>query len=302
MDGEYYPLTGLESIYIASVDVDTSAAYTAGTPEEFAPGQDAEWMTEQGEEPLYAKNVLQDIFYGTKKESVRLVITGISPEKDAEIRGIYYDESTGRVYSTGDEYPPYYALGIMMNKGKADAAYVWFPKGTFTGGNMVTTTRKDGVTLNGREYTFNALVTDHKFTVNSESKGVSWVSGDTTDDAFSETGWFSAVQTPDTASAPDAIALSSIVPTDGDTDIAIDTTVVLTFNNKIASESIMLLESTGDAVAVTKTWNAAGKVLTLTPDSNLDNDTQYVVAVAGVVDVYGQALAAVGKDFTTIAA
>jgi len=43
----------------------------------------------------------------------------------------------------------------------------------------------------------------------------------------------------------------------------------------------------------------AGKVLTVNPGSSLGAATKYIVAVTGVVDIYGQELAAVGKDFTT---
>ena len=108
------------------------------------------------------------------------------------------------------------------------------------------------------------------------------------------------VQTPDTTSAPSAVALSTIVPADGAETIALDAAVVLTFNNKIASEAVTLIDSSdGDVVAVTKSWNAAGTVLTLTPDANLTASTKYIVSVAGVIDIYGQALAAAGKDFTT---
>jgi hypothetical protein len=78
------------------------------------------------------------------------------------------------------------------------------------------------------------------------------------------------------------------------------TTVVLTFNNKISRESISLIDSTdGDPVAIEKAWDTTGKILTITPDAALDGTTTYIVAINGVVDIYGQVLAATGKDFTT---
>ncbi len=110
------------------------------------------------------------------------------------------------------------------------------------------------------------------------------------------------MQTPTSAGAPTAIALSTIVPADGATAVSRATTIVLTFNNKIASEAITLANSsTGDLVAFTKAWDVAGKVLTLTPTSQLAATTKHIVSVAGVVDVYGQTLTAVAKDFTTAA-
>jgi len=101
--------------------------------------------------------------------------------------------------------------------------------------------------------------------------------------------------------APSAVALSSSVPVDEATDVAIDSTVVLTFNNAIMSESISMIDELGDPVAFAKSWDSESKVLTLTPSSNLDNNVTYIVTVAGVVDVYSQALATESINFTTVA-
>lgn len=99
--------------------------------------------------------------------------------------------------------------------------------------------------------------------------------------------------------APSALALSSIAPDDGDLDVAVNANIVLTFNNAILHESIVVTEDDGTIVAGTKTWDAAGKVLTFNPNENLDASTVYLVAVAGVVDIYNQTLAPVVKNFTT---
>lgn len=103
-------------------------------------------------------------------------------------------------------------------------------------------------------------------------------------------------------SAPSAIALSTIVPADDASDIAIDATIVLTFNNEILRESVVVASAAGVIVAGTKTWDSTGKILTFTPTSDLANATVYIVTVGGVVDVYAQALAAEVKNFTTVAA
>ncbi|MNP36810.1 hypothetical protein D3C76_1302260 [compost metagenome] len=62
---------------------------------------------------------------------------------------------------------------------------------------------------------------------------------------------------------------------------------------------MLLLNAAGDIITVTKTWDASHKVLTLTPASNLAATTTHIVTIAGVVDVYGQALAPTTRDFTT---
>lgn len=88
---------------------------------------------------------------------------------------------------------------------------------------------------------------------------------------------------------------------DGDIDVAIDSNIVLTFNNEIASEAVVVAKADGTIVAGAKTWDAAGKVLTFNPTDALANNTTYLVTIGGVVDAYGQALAATVKDFITIA-
>lgn len=104
------------------------------------------------------------------------------------------------------------------------------------------------------------------------------------------------------ADAPSALALSSIVPDDDDTDVAINSTIVLTFNNKINAETITVASEGGVLVAGTKSWDATGKILTFTPTASLTNATMYIVTIAGVADIYGQSLATAVKNFMTITA
>ena len=100
---------------------------------------------------------------------------------------------------------------------------------------------------------------------------------------------------------PSALALSSIVPADGAANVAINANIVLTFNNKVVNEYIVVTDELGVIVAGAKTWDTAGKVLTFNPTSDFTNSTVYIVTIAGVTDIYGQALAASVKNFETVA-
>ena len=102
------------------------------------------------------------------------------------------------------------------------------------------------------------------------------------------------------AAAPDALALSSIVPDDEAVGVALDSNIVLTFNNKILREVIIVTEADGTIVPGAKIWDAAGKVLTFNPTDDFTGSTVYLVTVGGVVDIYGQSLAPVVKNFTTM--
>lgn len=103
-----------------------------------------------------------------------------------------------------------------------------------------------------------------------------------------------------TGAEPSALALESINPEDDDIDVALNAPIVLTFNNKILKESVVVATEGGEIVEGNKSWNAAGTVLTFTPSTNLIVDTVYIVTVGGVVDIYGQSLAAVVKNFATV--
>lgn len=99
--------------------------------------------------------------------------------------------------------------------------------------------------------------------------------------------------------APSALAMSTIVPADAATAIAVGASIVITFNNKILKEAVTLMSAAGAVIPVTKTWNADGKILTVKPVSNLSAATVYLTALIGVSDIYGQTLANVAKKFTT---
>lgn len=104
-----------------------------------------------------------------------------------------------------------------------------------------------------------------------------------------------------TETAPSVLALSSIAPADDSSGVAKNANIVLTFNNKIASEAIVVASAAGAIVSVVRTWDSAGKVLTLNPGSDLTGSTTYLVTVGGVVDIYNQVLASEVKNFATIA-
>lgn len=99
--------------------------------------------------------------------------------------------------------------------------------------------------------------------------------------------------------APSAIALSTSLPADAATAVVVSANVVLTFNNKILKESIVLMTAAGVLVPFAKTWDATGKIMTIDPTTNLAAATVFLVVVNTVVDVYSQTLATVVRKFTT---
>lgn len=103
-----------------------------------------------------------------------------------------------------------------------------------------------------------------------------------------------------TASAP-AFTLAS-VPADGAAAVVVSVNIVLTFSNALrvgAENAIMLTTAAGAPVAVARTIDAARKVVTLNPSSNMSSAVDHLVIVPGVTDVFGQALVDTVINFTT---
>lgn len=109
------------------------------------------------------------------------------------------------------------------------------------------------------------------------------------------------IQTLFSSGVPSALSLSSIVPNDEAANVLINANIVLTFNNAIHSEAIVVTKDDGTIVANTKSWDATAKILTINPSSDFANSANYIVTIGGVVDIYNQTLAASVKNFSTVA-
>ena len=299
MDQKYGEFVGVDSLYYALVTQNDAAAYVAGTPQILAPAAEIGASAALSKLSTYYDNKAANTFITEGPTEVKVVVPNVPAEVMATLLGKIYDDASGRVFDEGVADPPDIALGFRYNMGTSGYRYYWYFLGNFSGGTEEAVTKKDNVDVKTYELTYTAIPTSYQFTVDGALKVLKRVYGDTADGAFDETGWFSQVQTP-TAVTPSALELSSIVPLDEATGVSVDTTIVLTFNNEIGEEAVTLNDmSTGDPVAVTGAWDTAGKVLTLTPDSSLGASKEYMVAINGVVDVYGQELSASAKTFTT---
>lgn len=138
-------------------------------------------------------------------------------------------------------------------------------------------------------YSGGALVFDANLTAANIKKGV---------EILGVTGTHSGVVYDD-ATGQDPVALVSSVPADGGYDVAVDATIVLTFNNQIASEEIVIAYPMG-YLTFAKEFDATGKILTITPASNFENDDFILIHIIGVKDIYGQELAPSLLDFSVV--
>lgn len=302
MDKKYGEFVGVDNLHFAIVTQDDEIAYVTETPRYLAPAAEVAAETETNNTPTYYDNQPGNNYVSEGVTTLTMTVSGIPGKLAAELLGKDFDAATGRVLDSGIPNPPDVAAGYRAGIGKSDYRYTWYHKGTFSGGAEEAATKSSDVDIRTYQLTYTAVVTTKKWSINGEMKGLKKISGDTTEPSFNPAGWFTQVQTPDVSGAPAALSLSTIVPADGATNAPKNSAVVLTFNNKISFEAVTVLNSdTGDVVAASKSWDATGKILTITPSAALAGTTKYIVAVTAVRDVYGQSLAPTSRDFTTVA-
>lgn len=300
MNKEYGEFIGVDNIHAAVIIEDSAGAYLAETPEYLAPAAEIAGEPEIQSTPTFYDNVPQNNYVTEGVTALKIIISGIPADMLAKYLGKHYDAASGRVLDTGEPNPPDIALSFRFNKGKEDYRYYQYLKGKFSGGSEEATTKKNGIDIKTYTMTFTAVTTTHKWSVNGESKQMKRIFADTTDDAFNATGWFNQVQTPDTTVAPAALAMAESLPEDGAVGELVGVSPKLTFNNKIKSYNITLVDTvTLAAVANTISLNTTGKTLTIDPAADLEAATKYAIVVNKVTDIYGQSVKDIVIDFTT---
>lgn len=299
MDQKYAEFIGVDEVHYALVTADTAAAYTADAPIYLAPTAEVAGEPEVNNKTTYYDNAAANNYVTEGKTELKLVVANVPAQQMATLLGKDYDAASGRVYDSGQANPPKVALGFRFNMGQSGYRYFWFLSGTFSGGAEEATSKSNDVDVKTYTLTFTAVTTAFKWTVNAVLKSLKRVFADTSDATFVPTGWFDQVQTPTVVGAPAAVTLSTIVPADGASGIVVTANIVLTFNNAITSEAVSVIKADGTLVAGAKTWDATAKILTFNPTASLDAGATYIVAVNGVTDIYGQALAASAVNFAT---
>lgn len=305
MPSQYGELIGFDSLHYALVTADTASAYTAGTVAYLAPGGEIQHEAKTDTNIRYYDNAPMFSTVTEGATDVKITVSGVPMSLAAKLTGKPYDATHGILVDTGDaSATPDCALSGRMNLGDGGYRYFQYLKGKFSIGAQSAQTIKDKTTEKTVDLTYTALKTIYSgfSRPDGTTGGIKGLFADTTDSAFTtalQTAWFSQVQTPANLGAVTAISLSGSVPANNATAVAVTAPVVLTFNNAIASESVLLSKSTDNSiVTVAKTWDATGKILTLTPTANLTSAAVYNVVIDGVKDIYGQTLTPVIQKFT----
>ena len=296
----YKSYVGVDQVYYALVTQDDSSGYVAGTPAYLAPVMTITQEPTSSSKTQYADNQPFDVMTSEGETKVSCEITGLTASALATLLGMTYDVTNARVFDNGGT-PPYVAIGFRGMKSDSTYRYFWFLKGRFSKPKDEISTKADAPDLKSITLEFTAIKTTYAFTLvgGGLTDGVKRVFGETSDTNFSATTWWGAVQVPSAGAVPALTCTPS--PADGATGVAQAVVPTLTFSNALVTGTggILLTKNDGAIVSTTYTINAALKVITLTPGSSLSTG-KYLITVASVIDVYGQAFARTVYDFTCV--
>lgn len=299
----YKSYIGVDNVYAAVVSQDDASAYAAGTPFYLAPVMSVSQAPKVNSKVQYADDQPFDSMSAEGETEMDVEITGIQLSDLATLLGRVFDTSNGRLFDNGG-VAPYVALGFRSQKSDGKYRYYWFLKGTFQSPSEEMSTKTDSPEPKSVKLKFTAIRTIYEFVLSGTvTDSVKRVVGDTADAAFSATNWFTAVQTP-VAGSPSALTCTPS-PVDGASGASKTANITLTFNNALAGDGekgITLVQAdTYAVIECTRTIDAARKVVTLDPTSNLTGTKTFLIIVAGAKDVYGQTLTDVAYDFETAA-
>lgn len=299
VSGEYKPAVGLRDLYYALVSQDDASAYAAGTPAYLAPAMTANLAPAVNEETIYADDGPFENMVSEGETKIEMELTEIPLQQLAEITGTVYDAATGSLLDNGGT-PPLVALGFRAKKSNGKYKYYWYLKGKFTKPSEEKQSDSDTPNIKPAKLTFTALKTVYQWTMGGTTDGVKRRVVD--EDVPGSTvlaNWFTAVQVP-AYGGPTALTCTPS-PAHNATGVAVSVAPTLTFNNAMATgtNGIILMTTAGAVVSATYTLNAARKIVTITPGSNLGASTVHYITVADATDIYGQKLTDVVYKFTT---
>lgn len=286
--------TGLKSMHYAKIVSDVKGAIVYDPPAQLQNAQQVQVNPIMATANINSDNKTDEVALCTGAD-LTVQRVNCTPQEESILLGRVIDENGG-VYGGRTDNPPYVAFGYERTLGTSGkSVFVWILKTKFRPSNSTADTEAVD-SLNPQFDSLTARATIR----NADGEWIYTI--ESSDPNFGDT-FFTAATLQKLASGitPTTLALASSAPVDGASGSSKTAPITLTFNNKILSEAVSLMKDDGTVVAVTKSFDATGKILTLTPGSALTGTTTYIVALNGVRDIYGQTLAVDTVTFTTAA-
>lgn len=226
------------------------------------------------------------------KYTVTVNLTNLSLEKKAKILGKTYQN--GQTLTTNSEKAPFLAFGFNFTKDNNAKRYVWLYNGKFQENEESGQSEDENINFQDVSLIGEFIVREDnnfKYTLDTDAAGYDQTKAD---------NWYKAVQEYNADTTDPTI--SSSVPVDEATGIAVDSVITITFDKAMninTMGNVLLVNASLGNIDSTIALSEDYKTLTITPKANLAVATAHHVIVSGVMDTAGNTLPYTTIDFTT---
>lgn len=282
------PVTGVQNVVYWIMSENTNSAATYGTVYPLPGVMSAKITHKSDSQMVSAEDQIDEVIYGQGSDGVEIQQKNIPLDDLARLLG--HTITNGVMIRSKNDIAPEVAFAYRSKKSNGAIEYDKYLCGRFEEPDKEA--ESDGEKVTPKYKTIKGTFYPRKLDGYSSKQ---MESDSSTYNADNLTAWFTTVD----GTAPDAIALSSSSPAANATGVLATVHPTLTFNNKIADYSgVMLIKADGTTVTAPVTADTTGKILTLTPSASLTTATVYTIALASVTDVFNQTLANQTIKFT----
>ena len=146
---------GFRDVYVAPVTVNTSEAYTTGTPVKLARGISAKISDKFNREKVYSDDGVEDIIDSYEETEIELEVSALAPQDYAMLYNNLYQN--GFLVKGADDIAQEVALGYRCKQRNGKYEFVWLYCGKFERPEQEETTKNDKIevasqTLKGSFY------------------------------------------------------------------------------------------------------------------------------------------------------
>jgi phi13 family phage major tail protein len=287
---------GLKDLHYAILTKDDSTGVVYQTPVKIAGAINAKISPKSDTQTLYADDGPSETVTTLGEIEVEFEAKDLPLSVQAALLG--HSISNGILIKNANDIAPYVALGFRSQKSNGKYRYVWLFKGRFETPEQEYKTKEDKPSFQTPKI---------KGTFVKRDFDNNWqIIGDEDEAGFTQANtWFNAVVNVSADTTPPT--LTSTMPADNATAVAVSSTIQWVFSEAIAPECVnlsnfmVIKDSDGSVVAGTLSQSADKTTITFTPSSSLSAATAYrIIATTGVRDLAGNYMAqAQVRKFTT---
>lgn len=272
---QVFEYRGVDDLYVAKVLQDTAEAYVCSDPIRLAPVAEVGKTVDSPSEAHYYDNKPLIVIRGEGDDQIQVIVAPPELQRLAFVTGKSFDETTGMMVDSSPSND-YYALMYRTKGNDGKYRYVARNKGTFSIPAETNATENNGTDANNVTFTYTGIYTTHEFNKGKLNEDGTWEKGsakgvvvDTRYGLADVSGFFNAVQTPDTIQASGSVAVTGVAVA--------------------PSSQALTVGDTAQLVPVVLPTNASNKDVTFSSS----DDTVATVTEAGLVEAAGAGTATI---------